>query len=113
MMFTADQFVAHLVGDYLTQSHWMATCKTKRFLPAAIHAVVYTATFLFLTWNPLALLVIGGTHFLIDRAIALPGSWSGRRTECADPSRRPAIQMRCHHGSPSGCSSSPTIHCTF
>lgn len=31
-MFTADQFVAHLVGDYILQSHWMATEKTKRFL---------------------------------------------------------------------------------
>jgi hypothetical protein len=24
-MFTADQIVAHLVGDYILQSHWMAT----------------------------------------------------------------------------------------
>lgn len=66
-MFTADQIVAHLVGDYLTQSHWMATCKTKRWLPAAIHALIYTATFVLLTRNLLALAVIGGTHYLIDR----------------------------------------------
>ena len=66
-MFTADQIVAHLVGDYLTQSHWMATCKTKRWLPAALHAAIYTVTFCFLTQSLLALAVIGGTHFLIDR----------------------------------------------
>jgi hypothetical protein len=66
-MFTADQIVAHLVGDYLTQSHWMATCKTKRWLPAAIHAAIYTATFVLLTRSVAALLVIGGSHFLIDR----------------------------------------------
>jgi len=66
-MFTADQIVAHLVGDYLTQSHWMATCKTKRWLPAAIHAAIYTATFVLLTRHVSALLVIGGTHYLIDR----------------------------------------------
>ena len=28
-MFTADQLVAHAVGDYILQSHWMATEKTK------------------------------------------------------------------------------------
>lgn len=66
-MFTADQIVAHLVGDYLTQSHWMATCKTQRWLPAATHAIIYTATFLLLTRSLLALFVIGGTHYVIDR----------------------------------------------
>lgn len=67
MMFTADQLVAHLVGDYITQSHWMATCKTKKWLPAFLHAAVYTAGFLFLTRSLSALIVIGGTHYLIDR----------------------------------------------
>ncbi len=67
MMFTADQIVAHLVGDYIVQSHWMATEKTKRSVAAAAHALCYTAMFLFLTWNPAALLVIGGSHYLIDR----------------------------------------------
>lgn len=66
-MFTADQIVAHLVGDYLTQSHWMATCKTKRWLPAAIHAFVYSLSFLLITRSIGALSVIAGTHYLIDR----------------------------------------------
>jgi hypothetical protein len=66
-MFTADQIVAHLVGDYITQSHWMATCKTKRWFPAALHAVIYTAAFLLLSRSVPALLAIGGSHYLIDR----------------------------------------------
>lgn len=66
-MFTADQIVAHLVGDYLLQSHWMATEKTKRSAAAVIHAVAYGLPFLLLTQSPAALAFIVGTHFLIDR----------------------------------------------
>lgn len=66
-MFTADQIVAHLVGDYLLQSHWMAQEKTKQSFAAAVHAMSYTLPFLFLTWSLPALAVIVGTHFVIDR----------------------------------------------
>jgi Protein of unknown function (DUF3307) len=59
--------IAHLVGDYLLQSHWMATEKVKRWWPAIVHGVVYTLPFLFVTQSPLALLVIAGTHAVIDR----------------------------------------------
>jgi hypothetical protein len=64
---TADQILAHLVGDYILQSHWMATEKTKQSVAAGVHAVTYTLPFLFLTWSPAALAFICGTHFLIDR----------------------------------------------
>ncbi len=67
MFITADQILAHLVGDYILQSHWMATEKTKRSLAAAVHAVTYTLPFLLLTLDPVALAFIAGTHFLIDR----------------------------------------------
>jgi len=66
-MFTADQIVAHLVGDYLLQSHWMATEKTRNSVAAAVHAVAYTLPFTFITWSPLALLLICATHFVVDR----------------------------------------------
>ena len=66
-MFTADQLVAHAVGDYVLQSEWMATEKTKRSLAALVHCLVYTLPFLFLTQNPYTLAVIAGTHFVIDR----------------------------------------------
>lgn len=64
---TGDQILAHLIGDYILQSHWMATEKTKRSVAAGAHAVTYTLPFLFLTWSPFALAFICGTHFLIDR----------------------------------------------
>lgn len=65
--FTADQLIAHLVGDYVLQSDWMANEKTRRHLAAAVHALTYAAPFLLLTRSPSALAVIVGTHFVIDR----------------------------------------------
>lgn len=59
--------LAHLVGDYLLQSHWMATCKTQRWWPAVVHGLTYTLPYLLVTRSPLALLVICGTHIVIDR----------------------------------------------
>lgn len=66
-MFTADQLVAHAVGDYILQSDWMADNKTKSHVAAAIHAITYTLPFLLITLSPAALAVICGTHFVIDR----------------------------------------------
>ena len=66
-MFTADQLVAHAVGDYILQSHWMATEKTKQHFAAVAHALTYTLPFLLITQSPAALAVICGSHFLIDR----------------------------------------------
>lgn len=66
-MITADQLVAHALGDYVIQSDWMAQEKTARSLAALAHALAYTLPFLFLTRSWLALLVIAATHFVIDR----------------------------------------------
>lgn len=66
-----EQLILHLIGDYLTQSDWMAINKTKSFLPAAIHALIYSLPFFLLTGlggrGFLAWLVILNTHFFIDR----------------------------------------------
>lgn len=59
--------IAHLLGDYVIQSHWMACEKTKRWWPALVHAATYTVPFAVITLDPVALLVIGGTHAVIDR----------------------------------------------
>lgn len=59
--------IAHLFGDYVVQSTWMAQEKTERNLPAAAHALTYAACFLPLTRDPARLAVIGGTHYVIDR----------------------------------------------
>ena len=62
-----EQVLLHLIGDYVTQTDWMANEKTKRHLAAAIHAVIYSLPFLLLSPSLLAFAVICGTHFLIDR----------------------------------------------
>jgi hypothetical protein len=59
--------LAHFVGDYVLQSHWMASEKTRRWWPAVAHAVTYGLPFLLLTLDPVALAVIVGTHAVIDR----------------------------------------------
>lgn len=60
------QLLLHLVGDYLTQSHWMAVNKTRSSFAALCHALAYTLPFLLIAgWG--AVLVIGVSHFLVDR----------------------------------------------
>lgn len=69
------QLLAHLFGDYILQSDWMANNKTKRSWPAFVHALLYSLCFVPLIWFhgrvPLASWVCWGwifvTHFLIDR----------------------------------------------
>ncbi len=67
MFVTADQLLAHAVGDYVIQSHWMASEKVRRHLPAMLHALSYGLPFLLLSRAPIALAVVVGTHFVIDR----------------------------------------------
>lgn len=67
MFVTADQLVAHAVGDYVLQSQWMASEKTRQSVAAAAHAAVYSMTFLVFSPSPAAFAVIAGTHFAIDR----------------------------------------------
>jgi len=62
-----EQLLAHLVGDYLLQSHDMATKKIKSSFWAFLHAFTYTLPFLFLTNNPTSLFLIFVTHLWIDR----------------------------------------------
>lgn len=66
-MITGDQLMLHAIGDYITQSDWMANEKTKRWFPAACHATLYSLPFLALSPSPAAFAVIIGTHYLIDR----------------------------------------------
>ena len=59
--------VAHLVGDYLLQSDWMANEKTKKSVAALAHVATYVLPFVLVTHSPTALAFIAGTHFVIDR----------------------------------------------
>lgn len=63
----AESVLAHFVGDYLLQSHWMATKKVEQWIPAIAHGVAYSLPFLILTTSWAALLVICSTHIIIDR----------------------------------------------
>lgn len=66
-MVTADQLLVHAVGDYVLQSDWMASEKTKQHFAAFCHAAVYSMGFLLLRPSLTAWLVIFVTHFFIDR----------------------------------------------
>lgn len=61
------QLILHLIGDYVTQTDWMAKNKTKSSFAAGTHALVYSLPFLILQPSWTAFAVILGTHFLIDR----------------------------------------------
>ena len=45
VFFTAGQLVAHLVGDYIFQTHWMAVRKTESSFAAFVHAFTYLSAF--------------------------------------------------------------------
>jgi hypothetical protein len=62
-----EQLLAHAWGDYILQSDWMANNKTNKSFACLCHVLTYGLPFLFLTLSPLALIVIVGTHFFIDR----------------------------------------------
>jgi hypothetical protein len=66
-MITADQLIAHAVGDYLLQSDWMANNKTKALSVALVHALAYSLPFLFFRPSFDAFMVILVTHAAIDR----------------------------------------------
>lgn len=95
-MITADQLVAHLVGDYILQSDWMANKKRTDSVAAFAHATVYSLPFLLFAGSGWAYAVILLTHFLIDRfglaryvvwaknllaprwmSVLVSGSWAG------------------------------------
>lgn len=62
-----EQLILHLIGDYVTQSDWMATKKTTSTWAAFVHATVYSLPFMLICGGWSAFLLIWGTHLLIDR----------------------------------------------
>lgn len=62
-----DLLLAHLVGDYLLQTNWMAINKFNSWKAAVTHGVTYTLPFIFITTSLNALAVICITHILIDK----------------------------------------------
>jgi hypothetical protein len=83
------QLILHLIGDYVTQSDWMAQNKTKHNWVAVLHAGVYTSI-IWLMLMPqfwysqetaavfgLKLLIVLITHYLMDR-YSLAKRWMQR-----------------------------------
>jgi len=65
-----EQMLAHLIGDYVLQNHWMANVKTKRslagWMAVLIHVLLYGLPFLLLVDHPGQWAVIVGAHLVID-----------------------------------------------
>ena len=62
----------HMVGDYLFQTRWMATQKTKLFSALAIHAAIYACAIWLVSLpagglSPLSVLFLFLTHAVVDR----------------------------------------------
>jgi len=62
-----EQLLLHLIGDYITQTDWMARTKVRAIFAALTHAIVYSLPFLLLSPSLTAIAVIAVSHFLIDR----------------------------------------------
>ncbi|WP_377890248.1 DUF3307 domain-containing protein [Alkalihalobacillus sp. R86527] len=66
-------FIAHLVGDFLFQTKWMAKGKHNRWLPLLSHVSIYTAVLGIFAWigfgglSILQLAFIFITHLILDR----------------------------------------------
>lgn len=93
-LLTADQLLAHAVGDYLLQSDWMATSKTSKWAAAIVHVGVYGLPFLLLTrsWPALAVIVL--SHLVIDHwRLARHVSWA--KNFLAPPSAWPKPWAQC------------------
>ncbi len=61
-----EQLILHLVGDYVTQTDWMAKKKLESFAVALLHAGVYALPFLLITSSALALATIFVSHAVVD-----------------------------------------------
>lgn len=67
--------VAHLLGDFVLQNHWMGVNKNDQWFPAAVHAVLYTVPFVIFFGFCWALIPISVTHYFIDRYQLVKKYW--------------------------------------
>lgn len=57
---------AHLIGDYLIQTDWMAVNKKKKFLARFLHILTYTLCMLITPFSFYQVLFVGLQHYLQD-----------------------------------------------
>jgi len=61
-----EQLLLHLIGDYVTQTEWMAKKKLESLPAALLHAGVYSLPFFLITSSVPAVAVIFASHAVID-----------------------------------------------
>jgi len=78
---------AHLIGDYLLQTDWMARNKKGSTIACLTHVLVYMLPFCFTHMAWWQLLLIGSQHFLQDRThfVARYMRFTGSRVFSAPP----------------------------
>jgi hypothetical protein len=95
-----EQLLLHLIGDYITQTDWMARHKRASVNVAWIHALVYGLPFLLITQSIPALLLIIVSHALIDnyglaRYVVFAKNWLTDRSltwaECSSTGYPPSV----------------------
>ncbi|MDQ0482167.1 DUF3307 domain-containing protein [Guptibacillus hwajinpoensis] len=86
-------FIAHLVGDYLFQTKWMALHKHNKWLPLFVHVSIYTFVIGITAWlsfGGLSILQLGFvfiTHLFLDRRTFVVW-WTTVIMQNSDPSSR-------------------------
>lgn len=72
----SGELLAHVAGDYVVQSDWMANEKGRSKAVALLHGATYAACFLPVTRDGRALAAIGLTHAALDHwRLARPLVW--------------------------------------
>lgn len=65
------QLIQHLFGDFCFQADWMAEHKGKftlqGWIACLVHCLIYAGCFIIITQDPVKLLLIFATHFIIDK----------------------------------------------
>jgi hypothetical protein len=56
--------ITHFIADFILQSHWMASNKSKSWVPLLAHIGVYTACMVWVGWQ--FALVNGVMHLVVD-----------------------------------------------
>lgn len=58
--------VGHAIGDYVLQTNFLATTKGENFWHMLMHCLLYTAPFVLIFGLHWQILVLFGTHLIID-----------------------------------------------
>lgn len=65
--------IAHLIGDYLFQTSWMAMNKATKWIPLLVHCVIYTLSIVIIAYfgfgglSWIGILFVFITHVIIDK----------------------------------------------